>query len=63
MKIMLQFVCSALNSLNGYRNGPAAHLISVFFGYSEPGMLSQQSKCPLRPLRRFYKVNVAQTMK
>ncbi|KAF5907620.1 DNA-binding protein SMUBP-2, partial [Clarias magur] len=33
----------ALNSLNGYRNGPAAHLISVLFGYSEPGTLSQQN--------------------
>ncbi|XP_072551068.1 DNA-binding protein SMUBP-2 [Salminus brasiliensis] len=34
---------SALNSLNGYRGGPAAHLISVLFGYSEPGALSQQN--------------------
>ncbi|XP_007256031.3 DNA-binding protein SMUBP-2 [Astyanax mexicanus] len=33
----------ALNSLNGYRGGPAANLISVLFGYSEPGTLSQQS--------------------
>ncbi|XP_026783616.3 DNA-binding protein SMUBP-2 [Pangasianodon hypophthalmus] len=33
----------ALNSLNGYRSGPATHLISVLFGYSEPGMLSQQN--------------------
>ncbi|KAI5623998.1 DNA-binding protein SMUBP-2 [Silurus asotus] len=32
----------ALNCLNGYRNGPAAHLISVLFGYSEPGTLSQE---------------------
>ncbi|TRY66412.1 hypothetical protein DNTS_003371 [Danionella cerebrum] len=27
---------SALKSLNGYSNGPASHLISVLFGYSEP---------------------------
>lgn len=33
----------ALNSLNGYRGGPAAHLISVLFGYSEPGTLTQQN--------------------
>ncbi|KAI4875806.1 hypothetical protein NFI96_017152 [Prochilodus magdalenae] len=33
----------ALNSLNGYRSGPAAHLISVLFGYTEPGALSHQS--------------------
>ncbi|KAK2848093.1 hypothetical protein Q7C36_009775 [Tachysurus vachellii] len=33
----------ALNSLNGYRSGPAAHLISVLFGNSEPGMLLQQN--------------------
>ncbi|KAK1784903.1 hypothetical protein P4O66_018343 [Electrophorus voltai] len=33
----------ALNSLNGYRSGPAAHLISVLFGYSEPGTLPQQT--------------------
>ncbi|TSX17015.1 DNA-binding protein SMUBP-2 [Bagarius yarrelli] len=32
----------ALHSLNGYRSGPATHLISVLFGYSEPGMLGQQ---------------------
>ncbi|XP_066541765.1 DNA-binding protein SMUBP-2 [Hoplias malabaricus] len=32
----------ALNSLNGYRSGPAAYLISVLFGCSEPGALSQQ---------------------
>ncbi|XP_062860705.1 DNA-binding protein SMUBP-2 [Trichomycterus rosablanca] len=34
---------NALNSLNGYRSGPASHLISVLFGYSEPGTLSQQN--------------------
>lgn len=45
-KIIFLFVCSALNSLNGYRSGPAAHLISVLFGNSEPGMLLQQSKSP-----------------
>ncbi|XP_060779884.1 DNA-binding protein SMUBP-2 isoform X2 [Neoarius graeffei] len=33
----------ALNSLNGYRSGPAAHLIGVLFGYSEPVTLSQQN--------------------
>ncbi|XP_017547494.2 DNA-binding protein SMUBP-2 [Pygocentrus nattereri] len=32
----------ALNSLNVYRNGPAAHLISVLFGYTDPGALSHQ---------------------
>ncbi|XP_026118827.1 DNA-binding protein SMUBP-2 [Carassius auratus] len=33
---------SALKSLNGYSSGPASHLISVLFGYSEPGILSHQ---------------------
>ncbi|XP_073706078.1 DNA-binding protein SMUBP-2 [Garra rufa] len=33
---------SALKSLNGYGSGPASHLISVIFGYSEPGTLSHQ---------------------
>lgn len=33
---------SALKSLNGYSNGPASHLISVLFGYSQPGILSHQ---------------------
>ncbi|KAL7878795.1 hypothetical protein AOLI_G00097690 [Acnodon oligacanthus] len=33
----------ALNSLNGYRNGPAAHLISVLFGYTDPEALSHPS--------------------
>ncbi|CAM4581695.1 unnamed protein product [Leuciscus chuanchicus] len=32
----------ALKSLNGYSNGPASYLISVLFGYSEPGILSHQ---------------------
>uniref|UniRef100_A0A673XJ98 DNA-binding protein SMUBP-2 n=1 Tax=Salmo trutta TaxID=8032 RepID=A0A673XJ98_SALTR len=31
----------ALNTLNGYSSGPAADLISVLFGYSEPGSISQ----------------------
>ncbi|KAJ8248898.1 hypothetical protein GJAV_G00228960 [Gymnothorax javanicus] len=31
----------ALNSLNGYSSGPASNLISVLFGYSNPGSLSQ----------------------
>ncbi|KAK6317688.1 hypothetical protein J4Q44_G00109790 [Coregonus suidteri] len=31
----------ALNTLNGYSSGPASDLISVLFGYSEPGSLSQ----------------------
>ncbi|KAM3869880.1 DNA-binding protein SMUBP-2 [Diretmus argenteus] len=31
----------ALNTLNGYSNGPASNLISVLFGYSEPGSQSQ----------------------
>ncbi|XP_036391211.1 DNA-binding protein SMUBP-2 [Megalops cyprinoides] len=29
---------NALNSLNGYSGGPASSLISVIFGYSEPGI-------------------------
>ncbi|KAJ8344229.1 hypothetical protein SKAU_G00315580 [Synaphobranchus kaupii] len=33
----------ALNSLNGYSSGPASSLISVLFGYSEPGSLSQSN--------------------
>ncbi|XP_051953195.1 LOW QUALITY PROTEIN: DNA-binding protein SMUBP-2 [Xyrauchen texanus] len=33
---------NALNSLNGYSSGPTTHLISVLFGYSEPGTLSFQ---------------------
>ncbi|XP_043120975.1 DNA-binding protein SMUBP-2 isoform X2 [Puntigrus tetrazona] len=33
---------SALKSLNGYSSGPASHLISVLFGYTEPGILSHQ---------------------
>ncbi|KAG1944906.1 DNA-binding protein SMUBP-2 [Pimephales promelas] len=32
----------ALKSLNGYSSGPASYLISVLFGYSEPGILSHQ---------------------
>ncbi|KAI7802486.1 DNA-binding protein SMUBP-2 [Triplophysa rosa] len=32
----------ALKSLNSYSGGPASHLISVFFGYSEPGTISHQ---------------------
>uniref|UniRef100_A0A8C8K360 DNA-binding protein SMUBP-2 n=1 Tax=Oncorhynchus tshawytscha TaxID=74940 RepID=A0A8C8K360_ONCTS len=31
----------ALNTLNGYSSGPASDLISVLFGYSEPGSISQ----------------------
>ncbi|KAJ8252013.1 hypothetical protein COCON_G00213250 [Conger conger] len=31
----------ALNTLNGCSSGPASSLISVLFGYSEPGSLSQ----------------------
>ncbi|XP_062403778.1 DNA-binding protein SMUBP-2 [Sardina pilchardus] len=31
----------ALNTLNGYGSGPASHLISVLFGYSQPSELSQ----------------------
>ncbi|CAL8356453.1 unnamed protein product [Lota lota] len=31
----------ALNTLNGYSNGPASNLINVLFGYSEPGSQSQ----------------------
>lgn len=31
----------ALNTLNGYGNGPASNLINVLFGYSEPGSQSQ----------------------
>lgn len=34
---------NALKSLNGYGSGPASHLISVFFGYSEPGTISHQN--------------------
>uniref|UniRef100_A0A673MUY0 DNA helicase n=1 Tax=Sinocyclocheilus rhinocerous TaxID=307959 RepID=A0A673MUY0_9TELE len=34
---------SALKSLNGYSSGPASHLISVLFGYSEPGILSHHN--------------------
>ncbi|XP_051580007.1 DNA-binding protein SMUBP-2-like isoform X1 [Myxocyprinus asiaticus] len=34
---------TALNSLNGYSSGPASYLISVLFGYSEPGTLSHQN--------------------
>uniref|UniRef100_A0A8K9V819 DNA-binding protein SMUBP-2 n=1 Tax=Oncorhynchus mykiss TaxID=8022 RepID=A0A8K9V819_ONCMY len=34
----------ALNTLNGYSSGPASDLISVLFGYSEPGSISQPSK-------------------
>uniref|UniRef100_A0A9J7ZI83 DNA-binding protein SMUBP-2 n=1 Tax=Cyprinus carpio carpio TaxID=630221 RepID=A0A9J7ZI83_CYPCA len=33
---------SALKTLNGYSSGPASLLISVLFGYSEPGILSHQ---------------------
>ncbi|KAG5839939.1 hypothetical protein ANANG_G00210620 [Anguilla anguilla] len=33
----------ALNCLNGYSTGPASSLISVLFGYSEPGTLSQSN--------------------
>ncbi|CAL8261735.1 unnamed protein product [Merluccius merluccius] len=33
----------ALNTLNGYSNGPASNLINVLFGYSEPGSQSQTS--------------------
>lgn len=36
--------CRALKALNGYSSGPASHLISVFFGYSEPGTISHQRK-------------------
>uniref|UniRef100_A0A8C7MYL3 DNA-binding protein SMUBP-2 n=1 Tax=Oncorhynchus kisutch TaxID=8019 RepID=A0A8C7MYL3_ONCKI len=31
----------ALNTLNGYSSGPASDLISVLFGYSEPGSIAQ----------------------
>lgn len=33
---------NALKTLNAYSGGPASHLISVFFGYSEPGTISHQ---------------------
>ncbi|KAL2092967.1 hypothetical protein ACEWY4_010279 [Coilia grayii] len=33
----------ALNSLNGYSSGPASHLISVLFGYSQPTEFLQQN--------------------
>lgn len=36
--------CRALKALNGYSSGPASYLISVLFGYSEPGILSHQCK-------------------
>ncbi|XP_029908705.1 DNA-binding protein SMUBP-2 [Myripristis murdjan] len=34
----------ALNALNGYSNGPAANLINVLFGYSQPGSQSQPAE-------------------
>ncbi|XP_056272980.1 DNA-binding protein SMUBP-2 [Pseudoliparis swirei] len=35
---------SALNTLNGYSNGPAANLINVLFGDSQPSSQSQPNK-------------------
>uniref|UniRef100_A0A8C3AB25 DNA-binding protein SMUBP-2 n=1 Tax=Cyclopterus lumpus TaxID=8103 RepID=A0A8C3AB25_CYCLU len=35
---------NALNTLNGYSNGPAANLINVLFGDSKPSMQSQPNK-------------------
>ncbi|XP_076848340.1 DNA-binding protein SMUBP-2 [Brachyhypopomus gauderio] len=41
--VTYQRLTKALNSLNGYRSGPAARLISVLFGNSEPGTLPHQN--------------------
>lgn len=38
------FARSALNALNAYRNGPAANLINVLFGETQPSSQSQPSK-------------------